>query len=571
LVSFRGSVFRDREIFLCYEKRFLAKERLEMTKISIMKSTLHPLTRSDAIVVALVFAASLALYVRTLAPDLLLGDSGEFQTVVYSLGMTHPTGYPVFVLLGRLFTLIPLGELAWRANLFIAVQGALAMACVYLIVRMLAGWRVAGVTAAFVLAVNPLVWFHAVIAELYLPACLFTAGVILLVLLWRQTGQWKFLAAAGLLGGLSLGVHSTVALIAPAVLLYLLLSTLIPRLPPEREKGPWFAAIGGAALGLALAFGAFLVLDAIDAHAGYYNATVRHALSAWDMQPADFDSPLERLEFLYTARQFSDKMFADPARVMPVNGASYWRALAGTFLPVGPILLMGVGMVVLLVFRWREGLLLLLGWGAQVLFALNYEVYDYYVFFIPSFVFLAVWAGIGLGAALTGLGRALNRIPRAGRAAKPVGAAAGAAVLLVTILFSSGMITRAWRDGRVTFAIGGPLDGYPYPIGEPSGPREDARALVDALEDDAIVFTNWDMLFPYYFVAHVEAGRTGMDFHEAYPQEGMGGLADSTLAYIKANIDRPIYFTERPQGAAGLVFKPVVRGGLRLYQITGLK
>jgi len=102
-------------------------------------ANLSPLTRLDAIPACLLGAGSLGLYVRTLAPGLLYGDSGELQTVVYSLGMTHPTGCPVYVLLGRLFTLLPIGGLAWRVNLFSAVLGALTVACIYLIVRLLAG------------------------------------------------------------------------------------------------------------------------------------------------------------------------------------------------------------------------------------------------------------------------------------------------------------------------------------------------------------------------------------------------------------------------------------------------
>jgi hypothetical protein len=126
----------------------------------------HPLTRIDALLAALAACSGLALYTRTLAPDLLLGDSGEFQTLVYTLGMTHPTGYPVFVLLGRLFTLIPLGELAWRANLFVAVFAAITLACVYLSLRLLAGWRIAALSGVFALAVTPMFWFYAILAEL---------------------------------------------------------------------------------------------------------------------------------------------------------------------------------------------------------------------------------------------------------------------------------------------------------------------------------------------------------------------------------------------------------------------
>jgi uncharacterized membrane protein len=134
-----------------------------------MKNKLHKLTRWDAFLASLLGLGSLALYVRTLAPGLLYGDSGEFQTLAYSLGMSHPTGYPVYILLARLFTLLPLGDPAWRVNLFSAVLGALTIACVYLIMRMLSGWRLAAVAAALTLAITPLFWYFSIITELYVP------------------------------------------------------------------------------------------------------------------------------------------------------------------------------------------------------------------------------------------------------------------------------------------------------------------------------------------------------------------------------------------------------------------
>ena len=70
-----------------------------------------------------------AVYVRTLVPGLLTGDSGEFQVLAYQAGVTHTTGYPIYILFAKLFaTLVPVGSIAYRINLFSAVMGALAVA-----------------------------------------------------------------------------------------------------------------------------------------------------------------------------------------------------------------------------------------------------------------------------------------------------------------------------------------------------------------------------------------------------------------------------------------------------------
>jgi hypothetical protein len=74
-------------------------------------------------------------------------------------------------------------------------------------------------------------------------------------------------------------------------------------------------------------------------------------------------------------------------------------------------------------------------------------------------------------------------------------------------------------------------------------------------------------VYDFYYVAHVLQGRTGMDFHETYPQAGVMYLAESTLAYIDANVDsRPIYFTERPSEL--VKFYDVDRAGSGLFRIN---
>ncbi len=88
-----------------------------------------PLPRTDILLAGLIGSLALALYVRTLAPSLLWGDSAEFQTLSYTLGVTHPTGYATQIIFGRIFTLIPINNIAWRVNLMSAFFGALAVAC----------------------------------------------------------------------------------------------------------------------------------------------------------------------------------------------------------------------------------------------------------------------------------------------------------------------------------------------------------------------------------------------------------------------------------------------------------
>src|SRR5512134_690744 len=117
-----------------------------------------PLLKSDILLTALIGVSALTLYIRTLAPSLLWGDSAEFQTLSYTLGMTHPSGYMTQIMLGKLFTYIPVGNIAYRVNLMSAFFGAWTVALVYLIVRMLGGRVIAGISASIMLGLTPLFW-----------------------------------------------------------------------------------------------------------------------------------------------------------------------------------------------------------------------------------------------------------------------------------------------------------------------------------------------------------------------------------------------------------------------------
>jgi hypothetical protein len=73
---------------------------------------------------ASLLAIALALYVTTLAPSVLPGDSGEFQFAVPTLGIPHPTGYPLYLVLGKLLSLVPVGSIAYRLNLLSAIAAS---------------------------------------------------------------------------------------------------------------------------------------------------------------------------------------------------------------------------------------------------------------------------------------------------------------------------------------------------------------------------------------------------------------------------------------------------------------
>ncbi|MEK6901719.1 MAG: DUF2723 domain-containing protein [Nanoarchaeota archaeon] len=163
-----------------------------------------------------VFISSLLLYLRTLSPTVYWGDSGEFITVAHTLGVAHPTGYPTYTLLAHLFTLLPVGTIAFRVNLMSAFFAALAVMIVYFICYRLTKSVFSSCAAALFLAFSYALWSQAVIAEVHTLSAFFIALDIYFILSWKETNNQTWLYLFSLTYGLTLTNHLTTILLAPA-------------------------------------------------------------------------------------------------------------------------------------------------------------------------------------------------------------------------------------------------------------------------------------------------------------------------------------------------------------------
>jgi hypothetical protein len=175
-----------------------------------------------------VFLIPFLLYLKTLTPTVLPYDSGVFQTKAYVLGIGHPTGYPTYILLGKLFTYLPFGDLAYRVNLSSAVYAAVAVLFVYLTALRFvpdekANLHVASAIGALAFATSPTFWSQAVVTEVYTLNVLCVAATLYTLFLWRDTRRDAHLLFAAFLVGLSMTAHMTSGLLVPAALLFVLL------------------------------------------------------------------------------------------------------------------------------------------------------------------------------------------------------------------------------------------------------------------------------------------------------------------------------------------------------------
>jgi hypothetical protein len=532
-----------------------------------MSSTRIPLfDRFDALLALVCGGAAFAVYARTLVPGLLLGDSGEFQVLAYQVGVAHTTGYPVYILLAKLFaTVIPASSIAHRINLFSAFMAGLSVAGVYLCGRLLGGRgaperRAAGVLAALTLTVSYTFWSQAVIAEVYTIGAAFLVAVCLFLLIWQRTGARWAVAAAGLCGALGLGAHSSVGMFAPAVVLFLLLDA--------RHWRRWLIpALIGAGAGLGLYALTFLAVDLHAPPANIFEASYGPSRSLWGLSPADLQSPLKRIVFVAAGGQWHSAMFSNPGADMPDHMGKYVAGLPREFAPLA-LVLAALGVAALL-RRDRHGLALVgAGLLAQWLCYFNYEVGDIYVFYIPTYIFLSLLAGAGLAGVLDLVVWRLGRLTH-GRGRGP---AYGVSILLTVaaLAFAVGPVLGP-RWGALVHARTPFIGDSNFPADRSTAALPDrAAALVRGLDRGAIVFTDWNMLWPCWYVAQFELDRTDLRFIETAPRSDQGGMADSVAAFVQANAaQRPVYFVDGGSARRlGIRLSPASVGGWQLWRVT---
>lgn len=187
-----------------------------------------------------VFLAALVTYIVTLSPTVAFWDVGEFCAAAFSLQVPHPPGAPLFLLLARLASMLPIvPDVAVRMHLVSASASALTCALLYLLsVRFIVMWRGvpetlhdrivvygSAVVGSLSLAFSQTFWFNAVEAEVYGMGLLFISGILWLGTRWYDLADEAhgdaYLLLIAYVVGLAAGVHFLAILtLFPVMLFY---------------------------------------------------------------------------------------------------------------------------------------------------------------------------------------------------------------------------------------------------------------------------------------------------------------------------------------------------------------
>jgi hypothetical protein len=367
-----------------------------------------------------------ALYNATLTPSLsyISPDGNELATIPYTLGLAHPTGYPLYTWLGKVFTFLPVGDVAHRVNLMSATGGAGACGFLYAILRELRADRVAAATAALALGLSTTLWSQATIAEVYAPNLFFVALEVYLLLLWgrhqrdpevRRHGDMRstlLFSGWALTFALSTGMHMSGLGFGPAFAAYILLVNW------RVIRQPYVLA--PALILFAAGLMQFLWLPI---------RTVMGEPSPDPINPATVEGfrnytidAFAQFKWAYSIEQLPDRFML---YAMLVKANFGWAGIAAGM----------AGAAGLAIFRPRTFLMLALMWAVHVVFFMEYRAQDLDVFYIPAHFIFAIAIGYGLALSIAALRQGCRRL------SMPLVAGAGFAAAVVAFPLAGELTT----------------------------------------------------------------------------------------------------------------------------------
>ena len=219
-----------------------------------------------------VFLISLIVLFSTVQPSLSFWDCGEFAAAAYAMQVPHPPGTPFFLLIGRIFSMIPFADnIAFRINTVSVIASAASIIFLYLIiVKLIENYRgkvykntfdaiitfTSAAIGALAFSFSDTFWFNGVEAEVYATSTFLLAAITYLMVLWNEKADnpdnEKYILMIAYLIGLSTGVHLMSVLAIISVVMTIMFRKYVD--DDEALKKSAYILLGNIALLLLIAF-----------------------------------------------------------------------------------------------------------------------------------------------------------------------------------------------------------------------------------------------------------------------------------------------------------------------------
>jgi hypothetical protein len=454
---------------------------------------MHTESRKDWYVALVVFAIVLAAYVETMPRSTPFWDAGEFIATSYILGIPHPPGTPLYVLLGRVFSLFPFANVATRINFMSALLSALAVLFTFLVTVRLAkmsfkiqGWKAwfAGIVTSFFTAFSTTFWANGTGAEVY-PM----ASFVMVLTLWMGLRWWdalekehadRLLLAIAYIYSLCIGVALMGLLAAPGIVLLVLLVNWRTFTKPKLITTACALFVLGVSVHLYLLIRAHLnpIINEDDPKTWHDLWLVlkrdQYKPGSIFVRRADFGFQVAMF-WGYFSSQFAmwGGKLETLARYLPILlGAigAYFHAIANkrTFAVILTIFLIcSLGLIIYLNFT-------------------DHEVRERDYFYVGAYHFFAIWMGIGAAGLLVRFLKATKEYVKH----QALGVAA------FSCLFILASVLPYFHSH------------YDQDLSKDRIARNFAYNMLVPLEKNAVIFTNGDNdTFPLWYIQEVEGVR----------------------------------------------------------------
>jgi hypothetical protein len=459
---------------------------------------------------------SFVLVARGLQPGLAFWDTAELQVVAPLMGTAHPTGFPTYVILGWLASIVlqPFGEPAFRMNLFSAICVGVAAGVTVDLVRVLTGSRWIGVVAGLGLTLTPQVWAIGTHAEAHSLHLALVAILLRLLVGWedrrrapigdpRRDRADRWLVGATVVFGLAVGNHSLTLLLAPAVAGYVI----------AVEPGiirRWRLVAGCLA---ALSITLVVVYLELPLRAGPFRAPLVYGTpDTWD-----------GFRYIVLAEQFRGSV-VDPFGNLVVK---FHDLVARAGRELGALwVLVPFGFLATAIRRPRYALLTGIALGLTVFFAASYDNAAIERYYLGPILIAWTWLAMLIAGAVA-------LVTRRRAAPAPGTTEAWLRPIAVGVIAAGVLLTPAVLD---------------FTDRAEAADRSDETiaqrwldTVIDTVEPNAVVVSWWSYSTPLWYGKHIEGRLPGVEVIDDRTRldEDLGSPADVVNHYLGQR--RPVY------------------------------
>jgi hypothetical protein len=317
-----------------------------------------------------VLCCSIVLYAISCAPGALWQDSGLIQYRIWHNDIEGFLGlaisHPLFYILAIVVKYIPLSEFGYRVNLVSAVAAAVAVANMFLLVRLWLGKNFPALIAAVTLAVSHTFWCHASIIETYTLWTAFFLVELIMLLQYTRTKKVKYLYWLGLANGLAVSVHMLASI--PLICYVVFLLTLLVK----REIRAKDLLIVAFLWFIGTLPYEFLVVKNI-IQTGDVAATLSSAAFGRRWQGAVLNTSI-------SARLATENLLFIALNFPTPNALLFFVGCFGLFKVAPSVSFRNVFLGLIVLF---------------FVFAFRYTIVDRYAFFIPFYCMVSIFVGLG--------------------------------------------------------------------------------------------------------------------------------------------------------------------------------